>query len=84
MPPSGEDHDKGGVFPMTQEQTLGRLQDATLELFPPPKIRVPPPIEDAAFEGKSFKCPYCFNIIKIRSQPDWEYVGMYARNSMVC
>ena len=44
----------------------------------------PPPPEDAAFGGEPFECPYCFNIIQIRSQKDWKYVGNYARSIMVC
>lgn len=43
-------------------------------------IRIPsPPNEVAAFEGKPFECPYCFNIIKIRNRQDWKYVGNSAR-----
>ena len=48
------------------------------------KVHVPPPPENAAFEGNPFKCPYCFDIIKVKGRPDWEYVGMYARSSVVC
>ena len=45
------------------------------------RIRVPsPPNEVAAFEGKPFECPYCFNIIKVRSRQDWKYVGTCAPN----
>ena len=45
------------------------------------RIRVPsPPSEDSAFGGKPFECPYCFNIIKIRSRQDWKYVVNYAYN----
>lgn len=35
----------------------------------------PPPNENAAFEGKPFQCPYCFNIIEITSRQDWKYVS---------
>ena len=44
-------------------------------------IRVPPPPNEvAAFEGKPFECPYCFNIITVRSRQDWKYVGTCAPN----
>ena len=39
-------------------------------------IRVPPPPnENAAIGGGPFECPYCFNLIKIRTRQDWKYVG---------
>ena len=44
------------------------------------RIRVPSPPIDNAFRGKPFSCPYCFNIIKIRSRQDWKYVCNYARS----
>lgn len=37
----------------------------------------PPPGENAAFAGEPFECPYCFDIILIRNQQGWEYVGNY-------
>ena len=49
------------------------------------RVHVPSPsAENAAFEGNPFKCPYCFTIIKVKGRPDWEYVGMCARNFMIC
>lgn len=42
------------------------------------RIHIPsPPIDDAAFRGEPFKCPYCCNIIKVRSRQDWKYVCNY-------
>ena len=39
------------------------------------RIHVPsPPIDNAAFIDEPFKCPYCCNIIKVRSRQDWKYV----------
>ena len=40
------------------------------------RIRVPPPPnEKAAFEGEPFECPYCFNLIRVKSRKGWKYVG---------
>ena len=44
------------------------------------RIRVPPPPDDAVFGDEPFECPYCFNIIMIRSGEDWKYVGSYTYN----
>ena len=40
----------------------------------------PPPTQNAAFEDEPFECPYCFNIINIRSENDWKYVGNHSHH----
>ena len=84
--------DRNGLANVEPRQVVDIEQDED-QLSQPPfaistndkiKVHVPPPPENAAFEGNPFKCPYCFDIIKVKGRPDWEYVGMCARNFVVC
>ena len=45
------------------------------------RIRVPPPPNENAFGGEPFECPYCFNIIEIKTRQGWKYVGNYPCSS---